>query len=151
MNEATGMTYCRDIAEIHDAVIHLLQEGRRRIRLAEQLGDDVLGKEPWRVGPRLVILLEEVNAIMAQLKRYWERIRWSGDPKVSPAVDALVEILGRHGLPLGSWGVENSMIFEARARAGAGTGDAQRAPARAAWPPSTNSAVGRSDNAWIRT
>ncbi|AQW46678.1 pRL2-11 [Streptomyces violaceusniger] len=88
-----GVTYCRDIAEIHDALIQLVQEGRRRIRLAEQLGDDVLEKEPWRVGPRLVILLEEVNATMAQLKRYWERIRESGDPKVSPAVDALAEIL----------------------------------------------------------
>ncbi|MEV8062491.1 pRL2-11, partial [Streptomyces antimycoticus] len=73
-----GVTYCRDIAEIHDALIHLVQEGRRRIRLAEQLGDDVLEKEPWRIGPRLVTLLEEVNATMAQLKRYWQRIRESG-------------------------------------------------------------------------
>ncbi|MEW1751628.1 hypothetical protein [Streptomyces angustmyceticus] len=47
-------------------------------------------------------------------------------------------------------GVEDSMIFEARARAGPSSGDAQRAPARAAWPPSPNSAVGRSDTAWIR-
>ncbi|MFF5393355.1 helicase HerA domain-containing protein [Streptomyces sp. NPDC013012] len=68
-----GVTYCRDIAEIHDALI----------RLAEQLADDVLAREPWRVGPRLVILLEEVNATMAQLKRYWARIRESGDPKES--------------------------------------------------------------------
>lgn len=88
-----GVTYCRDIAEIHNALIQLVQEGRRRIRLAEQLGDDVLEKEPWRVGPRLVILLEEVNATMAQLKRSWQRIRESGDPKVSPAVDALAEVL----------------------------------------------------------
>ncbi|GAA0898097.1 MULTISPECIES: pRL2-11 [Streptomyces violaceusniger group] len=91
--DVPGVTYCRDIAEIHDALIQLVQEGRRRIRLAEQLGDDVLEKEPWRVGPRLVILLEEVNATMAQLKRYWQRIRESGDPKVSPAIDALAEIL----------------------------------------------------------
>ncbi|MFF5442193.1 hypothetical protein [Streptomyces achromogenes] len=88
-----GVTYCRDIAEIHDALIRLAQEGRHRIRLAEQLADDVLVREPWRVGPRLVILLEEVNATMGQLKRYWSRIRESGDPKESPAVDALAEIL----------------------------------------------------------
>ncbi|MEU0942319.1 pRL2-11 [Streptomyces canus] len=88
-----GVTYCCDIAEIHDALIHLAQEGRRRIRLAEQLGDDVLEREPWRVGPRLVILLEEVNATMTQLKRYWAKTRESGDPKESPAVDALAEIL----------------------------------------------------------
>ncbi|MGP4004410.1 hypothetical protein [Streptomyces sp. 8N706] len=66
---------------------------RRRIRLAEQLGDDVLDREPWRVGPRLVILLEEVNATMTQLKRYWAKKRESGDPRESPAVDALAEIL----------------------------------------------------------
>ncbi|MFD5110323.1 helicase HerA domain-containing protein [Streptomyces cinereoruber] len=88
-----GVTYCRDIAEIHDALIRLAQEGRDRIRLAEQLADDVLEREPWRVGPRLVILLEEVNATMAQLKRYWAKIRETGDPKTSPAVDALAEIL----------------------------------------------------------
>jgi hypothetical protein len=34
-----------------------------------------------------------VNATMAQLKHYWERIHESGDPRVSPAVDALAEIL----------------------------------------------------------
>ncbi|MFF4668056.1 helicase HerA domain-containing protein [Streptomyces sp. NPDC001282] len=62
-----GVTYCLDIAEIHDALIHLAQEGRHRIRLAEQPADDILERELWRVGPRLVILLEEVNATMAQL------------------------------------------------------------------------------------
>ncbi|WP_327169971.1 helicase HerA domain-containing protein [Streptomyces subrutilus] len=88
-----GVTYCRDIAEIHDALVRLAQEGRRRLALAEELADDVLEREPWRVGPRIVILLEEVNATMAQLKRYWAKIRESGDPKTSPAVDALAEIL----------------------------------------------------------
>ncbi|MEU6285515.1 pRL2-11 [Streptomyces sp. NPDC047028] len=88
-----GVTYCRDIGEIHDALVHLAQEGRRRLTLAEQLADDVLEKEPWRVGPRIVILLEEVNATMTQLKRYWAKIRESGDPKESPAVDALAQIL----------------------------------------------------------
>ncbi|MGW6744815.1 pRL2-11 [Streptomyces sp. NPDC055025] len=88
-----GITYCRDIADIHDALVHLAREGRHRLTLAEQLADDVLEREPWRVGPRLVILLEEVNATMAQLKRYWAKTRESGDPKASPAVDALAEIL----------------------------------------------------------
>ncbi|MFI6530713.1 helicase HerA domain-containing protein [Streptomyces uncialis] len=88
-----GVAYCRDIADIHDALIQLAREGRRRLALAEQLADDVLEREPWRVGPRLVILLEEVNATMAQLKRYWAKIRESGDPKTSPAVDELAQIL----------------------------------------------------------
>ncbi|MEU1223074.1 hypothetical protein [Streptomyces microflavus] len=65
-------------------------EGRRRTRVADELGIDA---DPKDIGPRLLILLEEVNATMKQLARYWERTRESGDPKVSPAVDALNEIL----------------------------------------------------------
>ncbi|MFC9595787.1 helicase HerA domain-containing protein [Streptomyces sp. NPDC056944] len=88
-----GVNYCRDIADIHDALLHLGAEGQRRIRLAEELGDDVLAAEPGQAGPRIVILLEEINATMTQLRRYWEKIRESGDPKTSPAIDALAEIL----------------------------------------------------------
>ncbi|PIB05111.1 MULTISPECIES: pRL2-11 [Streptomyces] len=89
-NGIPGVTYCRDIADIHDALIELGMEGRRRVRVADELG---IGADPDAIGPRLLILLEEVNATMKQLARYWERIRESGDPKVSPAIDALNEIL----------------------------------------------------------
>lgn len=85
-----GVTYCRDIADIHDQLIALGMEGRRRTRVADELGIDA---DPKAIGPRILILLEEVNATMKQLARYWEKIRESGDPKVSPAVDALNEIL----------------------------------------------------------
>ncbi|MFF3632165.1 pRL2-11 [Streptomyces sp. NPDC002164] len=85
-----GVTYCRDIADIHDQLIALGMEGRRRTRVADDLGIDA---DPKAIGPRLLILLEEVNATMKQLARYWEKIRESGDPKVSPAIDALNEIL----------------------------------------------------------
>ncbi|MEV4927082.1 hypothetical protein [Streptomyces roseoverticillatus] len=85
-----GVTYCRDIAEIHDALIELGMEGRRRTYLAEQLGEDA---DPAAVGRRLAILLEEVNATMKQLARYWEKTRQNRDPKISPAIDALAEIL----------------------------------------------------------
>ncbi|MFY4722214.1 pRL2-11 [Streptomyces sp. LaBMicrA B280] len=85
-----GVTYCRDIADIHDQLIALGIEGRRRTRVADELGIDA---DPKDIGPRLLILLEEVNATMKQLARYWEKTREPGDPKVSPAVDALNEIL----------------------------------------------------------
>ncbi|MFM9584154.1 helicase HerA domain-containing protein [Streptomyces caniscabiei] len=84
-----GVTYCADIADIHDALIELGMEGRRRVRVAEELGIDAVDA----IGPRLLILLEEVNATLKQLARYWERLRESGDPKVSPAIDALNEVL----------------------------------------------------------
>lgn len=85
-----AVTYCADIADIHEALIELGWEGRRRVRVADELGIDA---DPDAIGPRLLILLEEVNATMKQLARYWERTRESGDPKVSPAIDALNEIL----------------------------------------------------------
>ncbi|MFI9311077.1 pRL2-11 [Streptomyces triculaminicus] len=85
-----NVTYCRDIADIHEALISLGAEGQRRIHAAEHLGDD---EDPSTVGPRIVILLEEINATMKQLARYWEKVRYRDDPKISPAVDALAEIL----------------------------------------------------------
>jgi hypothetical protein len=85
-----GVTYCRDIADIHDQLIELGQLGRLRTRIADELGIEA---DPKAIGPRVLILLEEINATMKQLARYWEKIRESGDPKVSPAVDALNEIL----------------------------------------------------------
>ncbi|MFB7186413.1 hypothetical protein ACFCZT_14105 [Streptomyces sp. NPDC056230] len=86
-NGIDGVTYC---ADIHDQLIAFGMEVRGRTRVADELGIDA---DPKAIGPRLLILLEEVNATMKQLARYWERIRESGDPKVSPAVDALNEIL----------------------------------------------------------
>ncbi|MER5886938.1 DUF87 domain-containing protein [Streptomyces sp. NPDC001941] len=85
-----GVTYCADIADIHDQLIALGTEGRRRTRVADALGIDA---DPKAIGPRNLILLEEINATMRQLARYWEKTRESGDPKISPAVDALNEIL----------------------------------------------------------
>jgi hypothetical protein len=85
-----GVTYCADVVDIHDQLIALGMEGRRRTREADELGIDA---DPKAIGLRLLILLEEVNATMKQLARYWEKIRESGDPQVSPAVNALNEIL----------------------------------------------------------
>ncbi|MCX4808781.1 hypothetical protein OG594_45780 [Streptomyces sp. NBC_01214] len=84
-----GVTYCRDIADIHDQLIALGQMGqigRQRTRIAAALGIDA---DPTAIGLRILNLLEEINATLRQLARSWEKIRESGDPKVSPAVDAL--------------------------------------------------------------
>lgn len=65
-----GITYCRDIADIHDALIRLAQEGWCRLALAEQLADDILEREPWRVGPRLVILLERCQTRLLEIQAW---------------------------------------------------------------------------------
>ncbi|MCX4967250.1 hypothetical protein OHA98_21270 [Streptomyces sp. NBC_00654] len=65
-------TYYRDIADMHDALVQLGMGGRRRTRVADELG---IGAAPDAIGPRLLILLEESNATMKQLARYWDRTR----------------------------------------------------------------------------
>ncbi|MFE1521791.1 hypothetical protein ACFW9I_34120 [[Kitasatospora] papulosa] len=55
-SELPGVTYCRDVADIHDQLIALGLEGRHRIRVADDLGIDA---DPDQIGPRLLILLED--------------------------------------------------------------------------------------------
>lgn len=82
--------YARDVAEVHDALVALGEEGHRRNLIVDQWEGEE-GEEP--VGPRMVVLLEEANATVAKLKRYWASIREKTDPKESPAIDALREVL----------------------------------------------------------
>lgn len=84
-----NVAYCRDIEDIHDALVTLGKEGHRRNIVV----DDWEGDDEPDVGPRLAIILEEANATIAKLKRYWTATREKSDPKESPAIDALREIL----------------------------------------------------------
>ncbi|MFE0389528.1 helicase HerA domain-containing protein [Streptomyces bungoensis] len=84
-----NVAYCRDIQDIHDALVALGQEGHRRNIVV----DDWEGEDEPNVGPRLALILEEANATVAKLKRYWTATREKSDPKESPAIDALREIL----------------------------------------------------------
>jgi hypothetical protein len=83
-----GVTYCRDIGEIHNALVSLAREAMERNILADELGDDE--EPPWQ---RRLIVVEEQNSMLRQLRRYWEQIREPHDPKTSPAVDAYEELL----------------------------------------------------------
>ncbi len=61
-----GVTYARTIAEIHEAFIRIGAENeRRRQRLADA---------PWDKPPvydRLLVVVEETNAMIAELQAYW--------------------------------------------------------------------------------
>jgi hypothetical protein len=81
--------YCRDIAEIHDALVELGEEGHRRNIVV----DEWEGEGDAPVGPRHAVLVEEANATISKLKRYWAQVRGKNDPKESPAIDSLREIL----------------------------------------------------------
>ncbi|MEU7088126.1 hypothetical protein [Streptomyces achromogenes] len=81
-----GVTYCRDIADIHDALIGLRAELVRRVDHIDQHGDaDDL--------PRLTVVFEGADAILSKLARHWGTVRETGDPKTSPAIAALEELL----------------------------------------------------------
>jgi hypothetical protein len=83
-----GVTYCRSTEEIHDALIWAAGEGERRNVLVDESGEDAA-----KGLPRIAIVCEEMNATISRLQKYWESTRAKSDPKRSPAVDALGEVL----------------------------------------------------------
>jgi hypothetical protein len=82
-----GVLYCREVSEIHEALIACYREADHRNRLADELGDDE--EPPWQ---RRLIVMEEQNSTIDELNDYWLQIREPGDPRVSPAVRAYRKI-----------------------------------------------------------
>lgn len=81
------VTYARRPAQMHDLLI-------QAATLADQRNQRVLDEpEGWDPGPRILIVMEELNATIGQLADYWADVRESGDPRTSPAIRALREIL----------------------------------------------------------
>src|SRR4051812_12735507 len=76
--------YARDISEIHDMFVRLGRELDRRNAVIDA------GNDP---GQRIVFIVEEMNMLMKRLKNYWAKIRERSDPKSSPAIDALTDLL----------------------------------------------------------
>lgn len=80
-----GVTYCKSIGEIHDALITVAG-------IAEQRNEEA--EDPnAHLGPRLWLLVEELNVTAERLRDYWEMARVKSDPRKSPAVSALKTIL----------------------------------------------------------
>src|SRR5690606_39168699 len=81
------VTYARRPAQMHDLLIQAAD-------LADQRNQRVLDEpEGWDPGPRVLIVMEELNATIGQLSDYWSDVRQAGDPRTSPAIRALREIL----------------------------------------------------------
>lgn len=80
-----GVSYHRDIADIHHALIELSAEGDRRNRLTDH--DEVPELR------RVVLVFEEMNATVGKLREYWEDARDKTDPKRSPAISALGDLV----------------------------------------------------------
>lgn len=85
--------------EIHAALLWLGREVERRNEVA-LAGADMDGNVHAVVGPRLIVIGEELNATIARLRTYWRQIRENSDPVRSPALDALdsASFMGRQVL-----------------------------------------------------
>jgi len=94
-----GVLYCRTPEQIHDVLIALGEEVDRRYRLIEAAADLSGTVDPLIVGPRLLVLGEELNATMAALHSYWMQVRPRGAAAQSPALLAWNKLLymGRAG------------------------------------------------------
>lgn len=77
------VTHRDNVAGIHDTLVHLASELKRRLDLEGDL-DDV---------PRLIVAIDGANTTLRQLARYWETFRQKDDPKTSPAITALEDAL----------------------------------------------------------
>ncbi len=85
--------------EIHAALLWLGREAERRNEVA-LAGADMDGNVHAMVGPRLIVVGEELNATIARLRAYWRQIRGKDDQQRSPALEALdaVSFMGRQVL-----------------------------------------------------
>ncbi len=82
-----GVLYCSRPADMHAALVALAAEADARNTQAMEETDD------WHPEDRVLIIFEEMNAGVAQLRQWWERNRDKGDPKVSPAISAYQDIM----------------------------------------------------------
>lgn len=94
-----NVVIARRPAEMHEAFLWLGREIERRSEVA-LAGADIDGNVRATVGPRLIVICEELNAAMNRLRAFWTSVRENSDPKKSPAIDAFEEasFMGRQVL-----------------------------------------------------
>lgn len=84
--------YARTVQEIHETLLWLQAELDRRNEVA-WVAADVEGEIRANVGPRILVIAEELNMCQQRLKAYWRSIREKDDPTRSPAAEALDQLL----------------------------------------------------------
>lgn len=77
-----------DIPDLHVALTWLGKELLRRTKAAYYSSEGT-GRVRGNVGPRIIVLCEELNYGMPGLKDYWRETRSKEDPKQSPAIAGL--------------------------------------------------------------
>lgn len=88
-----NVRYCRSIEDIHEGCLWLREEIDKRNLLVDEGADLDGNTDQVDMGPRLIVLAEEMNATVNRLRAYWRQIKEKGDPTESPAVEALGDAL----------------------------------------------------------
>jgi hypothetical protein len=84
-----GVRYADTPEEIHHALLWLSDELDRRNEIAKEHVDIHGNVDPALIGPRLVVIAEELNTLESDLGIYWRGIREQGDPIKPPSLIAL--------------------------------------------------------------
>jgi hypothetical protein len=88
LQDLPNVINAHDIPELHLALTWLGKELLRRTKTAYYSAEGT-GRVRGNVGPRIIVLCEELNYGMPGLKRYWAENREKGQPKQSPAIAGL--------------------------------------------------------------
>jgi len=83
-----NVAYLSSPAQLHAGLVWLGRELDRRNQVAKR-AVVTSGKLRGNVGPRIIILAEELNQAMPLIRQYWANTRDNSDPKRSPALDGL--------------------------------------------------------------
>jgi hypothetical protein len=85
--DLAGVDYCTRPEQMHNALLRLAA-------MADQRNSDAFHEdEGWNPGPRVLVIAEELNATMSQIRAWWEEERDTGEPRIPPAVRAFRELL----------------------------------------------------------
>lgn len=87
-----NVRYADTPQEIHEALLWLSDELDRRCEVTKEHADIRGNVDPALVGPRLMVIGEELNTLETDVKIYWRSIR---DPKTDPILPVSLAALGR--------------------------------------------------------
>lgn len=87
--DLAGVRYCDSTPQIHEALMWLSREIDRRNAIAKEHSDIHGNVDPDLIGPRLLVIAEEINTMEGDLAAYWRKTRKPGDPIKSDALTAL--------------------------------------------------------------
>ena len=84
-DQLPNIAYLSSAEELHAGMVWLGAELKRRMQVTRR-GVTASGAVRADIGPRLIVVAEELNLAMPQLKEFWAEIRQKDDVKKSPAL-----------------------------------------------------------------